>query len=555
MKQVILLILFLGAFQSILAQDWQPFELGNTYNYYNQSINSALPLIYATENCTGQYPSAPNYPTNLYLNSIVDLQIWIDSTASNNLDSVYYFNKKIIACDTCSEPAIIVNQPLDYGLFNDYYIKNNLGQYIFMYQGDSLIIDPSMSINDSIVSDYTSDLSVKVGQADWGLVLILTNAVVQDSLKLIQYYDVYNTLVYEVQISKNYGIQKFKDIAQNTSETNLLGIEKDEIGLLQLTWKRAFDFNPGDVLCYIDIYRHTMNYDDNTSKVKFLTRQDIGNDTIIYTAIINRKRNLYGFPSGTQTTIDTVNLVLTEDEIRTDTYYPEFYENGFGNISCLKLRDNELKSDYSQGLSLWGEGFASKDFLFDGSMGQYKCFSYSYGLENRFPMTWRINTPNFEIDTASNVYYYNYNYNYVNIQEFYRTGLGLVYRYQPLFEGFSCHSLIGSIKGTDTLGIILPDQFFLEVKDLFIENNKNLEIELYPNPVDKHFTITLNGLEATENVQFVLSDVYGKVIQIYSKEVQSSYDLEVGDLDTGIYLLQLKNDAGILLGFKKIIVN
>jgi hypothetical protein len=29
MKQIILLILFLGIFQSILAQDWQSFELGN----------------------------------------------------------------------------------------------------------------------------------------------------------------------------------------------------------------------------------------------------------------------------------------------------------------------------------------------------------------------------------------------------------------------------------------------------------------------------------------------------------------------------------------------
>jgi hypothetical protein len=550
MKQFIILILLLSVFQSISAQEWQPFEVENTYNYQNLSVIGTLPFVSVNENCTGQYPYAPNYSgINLSLYPVVDLQIWIDSITSNSLDSIYHFNKKIIACDTCSEPAIIVNQPLDYGLFNDYYTKNSQGQYIFIYQGDSLIIDPSMSLNDSILSDYTSNLTVKVGQADSSLVLTITNVVVQDSMKLIQYYDVNNILVYEVQISKNYGIQSFKDLASNTNEINLIGIEKNPIGILQLNWKRAFDFNPGDVLCYVDVKRFNVNYAANTSKVEFLNRQDVGNDTIIYTAIMNVQLEMYGFPSGMSTTIDTVTFIVTKDVV------PNLYNNGFSNISRLELRDNELDLDYYQGLTLLGKGLASKDFLLDADGRQYKYFSYGYGLENSFPGTWQINAPNFDVDTTSNVYYFDYTYNRESLKEVYGQGLGLVYRYEDQFEGFTCHSLIGYIKGTDTVGTILPNQFFLGEKQLLAKNNGNINIELYPNPVNKHFTVKVDGVEATENIQFVLSNIYGEIIQTSSKQVQESYEFELGDLNTGIYLLQLKNDAGILLGLKKIIVN
>lgn len=555
MKQLLTLILFLGVFQPILAQNWQPFHLESTYNYQNSSVINTLPFIFVNGNCTAQYPNAPNYPNlNHSLYPIIDLQIWIDSTTMNNSDSIYYFNKKIIACDTCSEPAIIINQSLDYGLFNDYYIKNNQGQYIFVYKGDSLIVDPSMSLGDSILSDYTSNLSAKI-QVDSSLGLVFTGGVVLDSIKKIEYYDINNTLTYEILISKNYGIQKFKDIAVNANETNLMGIEEREVGLLQLDWKHTFDFNVGDVLCYIDVYRHNLNYTYNTSKVEFLNRQDIGSDTIIYNVIINRKWEMHGFPSGMGTAIDTINLVLTKDLIVTETYYPELYNNGFRDISRLELRDNELNLDYYHGFNTFDKGFAPKNFLFDGTGRQYKYISYNYGLENNFPTTWGINAPNFDVDTMSNVYYFDHYSNIESLQEVYGRGLGLVYRYEHQFEGYNCHSLIGYVKGIDTVGTILSDQVFLSNQYLPSVNTPKFNIELYPNPIDKYFTVKLNGLQKTGTIKFVLSDLFGKIVLNFSKEAQESYDLEVGDLNAGVYLLQLKNDQGILLGFKKIVVN
>jgi hypothetical protein len=558
MKQLITLILFLSIFQSILAQEWQPFQVENTYNYQNLDVIGTLPFVFVNTICTVQYSYVPNYPNlNVGLYPIVDLQIWIDSTTMNNLDSIYYFNKRIIACDTCSEPAIVVNQSLEYGLFNDYYIKNNQGQYIFFYKGDSLIVDPFMSLNDSILSDYTSGLSAKV-EIDSSLGLAFTNGVIQDSVKLIYYYDINNVLVYEILISKNYGIQKFKDIAFNANETNLIGIEERAVGLLQLNWKRTFDFNVGDVLCYLDVNRHNLNYRHNTSKVEFLNRQDIGNDTVIYSVIINRRWEMGGFPFGMGTTIDTVNLILTKDRIITETYYPELYNNSFRDISRLELRDNELSLDYYQyyqGLFSSGKGLSSKNFLLDADGRQYKYFSYGYGLENSFSATWRINAPNFDIDTTSNIYYYDYYYDRENLKEIYGAGIGLVYRYEYQFEGFSCHSLIGYVKGIDTVGTILSDQLFLGEQRLSTVNTKSLNMEVYPNPVDKYLNIKLDGLTETRQVQFVLSDLYGKIIQTFSEQAQESYELEVGDLNVGIYLLQLKNDEGILLGFKKIVVN
>lgn len=551
MRHLLVFVVFLCTTPLILAQNWAPFQLENTYNY--QNLSNSSPLIFINENCTGAYSGAPVYPSVILgMYSLVDLQVWVDSVATNNTDTIYYFNKKIVACDTCSEPAIIINQSLDYGLVDSFYIKNNQGQYVFFYKGDSLIINHSMGLNDSMMSDYTNYLYSKVVQVDPNATISFLNTT--DSIKVLHYYNAANILLYKVGISKNHGIYSFEDVNSSINQITLLGIEARDEGVLQLNWKRAFDFQVGDVLCFIDLHRHNLNYRYNVSKVNFLNRQDVGNDTIIYSVIISRNWGGYSFPYSTGTNVDTVNLVLTKNFIRSTNFYTQLYYSYFQNISRVNQRDNELNLSYYQGLTLQGKGLLSKDFLINVDGRQYKYLSYALDLEGSFPGIWNIEAPNFNVDTTSDVYYFDYYYGPESLKEIYGEGLGLVYRYEYQFEGFNCHSLFGYIKGVDTVGLILSDQIFLN-NQLVSIGSKPISFNLYPNPTNDYVNIEINQLAKTERINFIIRDISGKVVRNFSEPVRMNYQLEIKNLSSGIYFLELKNDKRILLGFEKIVVN
>jgi len=223
------------------------------------------------------------------------------------------------------------------------------------------------------------------------------------------------------------------------------------------------------------------------------------------------------------------------------------------DISVTNVRDNEIvvASTYGGPVGDAHVMFA-KNFLREGDL-EYKFLSYNFGLDSIFPSQQipYLDRPLFIVDTISNVYYQN-DVMY-SLKSLYGEGLGSVSTHFAGFEGWSCSALLGYIKGGDTVGVILNDSLFVNIVEL--QKNEYTEMILSPNPTNKKLTVELSKIPITNSIQISIIDLHGRVIKTISKPSQSSYNLSVEELSSGIYLLQIKNDSGQILGIKKFVVN
>ena len=80
----------------------------------------------------------------------------------------------------------------------------------------------------------------------------------------------------------------------------------------------------------------------------------------------------------------------------------------------------------------------------------------------------------------------------------------------------------------------------------------NLSVNLYPNPVVSKLNVNLSGIENTDNLNVELYNVIGK--KIITKKVSSSNtEINVSDLNNGIYFLRIIDNKRGTLFSKKVI--
>jgi hypothetical protein len=548
MKTLVILLSLFSLQQTSFAQNWSPFVLGETYNYVDQNSSFSYPgTVVPPSGCNGPYAYAPIYSgIGATTFSSNELQVWIDSITIANGDSIFHFNKRIYRCDTCSSPAILVNQGLNFGIINETFIKNSSNQYVFNYKGDSLVINPYLSLNDSIISDSSRLIYSILVQEDYNILPNYTNYPAGlDSSKVFNFC-INGNVLYQLRLTKNLGIYSFTDFSTGASDIEQVGLESKEMGVLQLTVKRIFDYEVGDEFSYqfVDWYIGEIFHSLHT--IRILTAGIVSNDSTIYQAERTVWWTTNCCPASTGTYVDTFDLVITP----THNYgqYNVYYS--MTEFERLNLRDNEFSDYYlNAGSGLPDIILLPKNFLRDGS-NEYKLIAYSYGLEALFPWHSNITHPNFYVDSFSNIYDIQDSY---QVQELYAKGIGLVQRNETSFEGWTCLSLLGYRKGNTTVGTILSRGLLLEQQA--IEKEKNFSINVYPNPSSKILNINVDTKINNDLLQIDVLDLKGVVLM--SKEVfyQDNYQLSIGDLSQGVYLLQLKNNKGALLGIKKFVVN
>jgi hypothetical protein len=544
MKTLLIFIAFFFIKQNSFAQNWMPFVLGETYNYVDHELSFSYPGVIAPpDDCNGPYPSSPVYSgigANTWATN--ELQVWIDSTTIVSGDSVFHFNKRIYRCDTCSTPAILVNQALGFGIIDETFTKNSSHQYLFNYEGDSLIVDLSLSLNDSIISDSSAFIYVKLVQENYDTLPNYANhSDGLDSSKVFNFL-VNGNVLYQLTITKNLGIYSFIDSYTGSSYLEQVGLESKEMGVLQLTVKRIFDYDIGDEFSYQFVDWWVGQYYHSLYTLRILDTGIVSNDSTIYRA------ERVGWwvenccPGGFGSYVDTFNLIITSGQVHHQ--YSNYSETT--EYERLNLRDNEF-SDYYLNVGIPGLTLLAKNFLKDASQ-EYKQIGYSYGLESLFPVHSNITHPNFYIDSFSNVYDIQ---DFYQVHELYAKGIGLIQRGETSFEGWTCLSLLGYKKGNNTVGTILSKSLLLEEET--IEKENNFSIKVYPNPSSKTLNIDITAKSGL--LQLNVLDLKGAVLM--SKEIldQDNYQFPIEDLSQGVYLLQIKTSEGELLGVKKFVVN
>lgn len=539
-----------------LAQDWTPFTIGETYNYRDNNPSHIYPRIdVVSDGCNGPYPNAPFSFSGIDVSTTLnnELQIWIDTSVIQGGDSIYYFNGKVLPCTTCSSPAILVDEPLQCGLFNEFYRKDSLGVYQFIYEGDIFTLDMNLLVGDSVLCNSSVYLYSKLSSCTLDTLWYNNGtSYVIDSVKHFDFVVTGGALYCQLRLTKHHGIYSFIDHA-NSRAIIQVGIESLNLGLTQLSVEEIYgfaDYQVGDTY-----YRQYYNFWNQEvghvfRKDKVLNIQQPVVDSIIITF----DRSMWGIsantgfgPTNVTLIRDTFDLVIDSAWYSNQQNYTSLF---YGWTTQKVLRDNEMDLSYYSGRGLTNLGIYVKNFLIEGNR-QYVGFSYNFGLDSLWPWGNHIDDPAFEVVSGTSVYH-----QFDNMPDshyaLYGEGLGLVYEYSGFFEGWGCSSLIGYIKGQDTVGVIPPDTIFTAIAELY--DAPKLDVEVYPNPSSGRVEIKLSDILTMPDLEVSILNLQG--IEVYKNQfiTKKHFTLDLANLSNGVYFLCLYDGDGNIAALEKLVV-
>jgi hypothetical protein len=81
-----------------------------------------------------------------------------------------------------------------------------------------------------------------------------------------------------------------------------------------------------------------------------------------------------------------------------------------------------------------------------------------------------------------------------------------------------------------------------------IEEQKNEQLAIYPNPVKDEFQITLNSDLNSSVYNLFISDIIGKTV--FKQQVNANQRVNISHLPSGIYFVTVNNTQNVLLNFK-----
>ncbi len=120
-----------------------------------------------------------------------------------------------------------------------------------------------------------------------------------------------------------------------------------------------------------------------------------------------------------------------------------------------------------------------------------------------------------------------------------------------LENAFGAYTLTVSHKGTlfsgnQNFSLIVSGSNLLLSDDDFSSTNKTM---IFPNPTSKNISVVLNGLNIKH---YMIYDIQGRLV-INQDEINSNFDIDLSNINSGVYLLKLITDEGIIT--QKIIKN
>lgn len=106
-----------------------------------------------------------------------------------------------------------------------------------------------------------------------------------------------------------------------------------------------------------------------------------------------------------------------------------------------------------------------------------------------------------------------------------------------------CSNMFCDTLGMDSTGNLKANGFTLVVRDPIStnieENTLESSLSIYPNPANDQLTLSIGEIE--QNVEVRVLDISGKLVQQTSINANSIRNLDISNLEDGVYLLQLIN--------------
>jgi len=427
--------------------------------------------------------------------------IVIDSVKFIAGSKIYYTGSEVKPCLTCSGYNPIYKYApefLGFEIFQDTLSDE------FTINGNSL--KPKATLNEMWV--FNTGITATVSGVGDSLVFGTL-----DSIKTILLSSGETILV-----SKNNGVLQYPDFENSGTYFSQTGFHEGQNSqgeYLPNFWS-TYNYNVGDVFCYNvnSYYLYTnRNY---KIKLKILSRQNTDNMIKYGVKFLMINRNDYH--DGTDE-----HYFYTYHYNYTDTllfkYDKKLVENSFGlagfNIDSMEyLAFHKLPFDHYLTQSGWGGSppYFLKNTVHDAEFGPSKK-SVAYHHESDSLVT----------QSPENSYY--------NFTSIFANNFGLIKHSFQAFEGGYYLVLIGAIKNGDTIGTIYdyPDDLGVT------QYQQNNDLIITPNPAHELIYFPLNAVRVK---------IYNLSGQIVFEATLESQQLDISNLDNGMYLIQVMNEVG-----------
>ena len=468
MRNLLILALLFISFLSLQGQNWQPLKVADSYNY------------------------------KLGDTSLITHVIKTDSVEVVDGDSVFYLNRIMTNCDTCSD-----NQNNMYALRNQpqflmrsmikksdsIFVFEDTGKFLLKplaKPGHSWVFDTLNNIDASVVSSGTEEIFGEI-----------------DSIKQITLSNDRTIL-----LSKSYGILQFPSVSDEIYQ--LVGVEgSHQKGEKLPGYTEFYDFTVGDI--FQRKYRSVGGGDGDTYEYlsKYtITSKQINGDTLTYG--IHVYKCSWGFQNGHYVDTSGTEYNSTLNYVNSPGIFVNRYPNQIYDFShiigwtpvemynrTIYTERNGRTIKYAGDLELW-------DFY-----PHYRVCDTLPDLliRNNDDMTFQ--------------------FGYVKFKE----GFGKEYVFNG-FEYFHQFYFTGKVHAGDTIGGVKPDSFYkhyLGIDEHFIK-----EINVYPNPAADELKIDFGTIQPDRVAVF---DTRGR--KVLEKELSLSVSkkvLRVGTLPQGIYV-------------------
>ncbi len=470
MKQIYLFLLSLVAFAAS-SQNWAP-------------INATERFCYSNDNDL----------------EIINNVLWVDSIKQMDDHMIYYFNKIVAFCDTCSNPNyMMLNQPQ---FLLEYAKVFENGIWEFESSAEQFKILTNAQLNDEWVFDEVNGLSAQVSSLQQMEVLGE-----MDSIKII-------TLSSQESIimTKNHGILQWF----SPWNSQLIGIEGRDLGVIVPTFRNMYqNWSAGDVICYSytnSLYDEMVNTDSHMYKFTVIGVEKNADSIVISTSFLHRYTyNNYGpiFNQGEQDLVFYPDAA-TEAYPNEIFYDPKAFPNnlpGGEDTLIMQLTHHEWGGVKKQ------SRFVPAVYFFDSTSIFIKADNPALLApleeENYYSLNW-YNSPE-----------YSANFTF----------------YESLLFGFEWdyeYELVGLIDNGDTLGTIFPDEILMGTRELTAQT----DWFIYPNPANDF--IQIKGLLPNQEIQITIIDINGNVL--LSKITNAAEPIDLSLLSSGIYQLLIERE-------------
>jgi len=461
--------------------------------------------------------------------------IWIDSTGLSGSDSCYYLNTIASHCDTCTDTTY-------YLAYQPQFLQRQMIKYadssLSFTDTATFILKPFATLGQNWVFDNTNNINANI------------SAIYADSI--FGFADTVKTIMLSngdsILISKLFGIIHFPDFYGGGYYT-LSGIDNENIGERVPGFYEIFDFNIGDIFQY-EHYSYAggvkMSSTTNTEKHTILSKQ-IMNDTIRYE--IERlgyyvlSNNIGTYPTQYYSEItfkDYINIP--------SAYYPDF---GYSSPSAYYC------NFYNQKMIFWDSPHYTISRFNIDTMGIFtkECgIFYDYWYLGGSGAYYNLNG-NILIPNGPEVFHLSY-----------KESLGMTDYRLYWFEGATHVTMLGYVKGTDTVGTVYSDAIMTG-----INLNKSIaNINIYPNPTTGKITIQAEGIIGIEVMDITGKTIFNTVIASKAKpacpvgrqsdnnnEIATGYrprndEIDLSNQSKGIYIIKVQTNKGVAV--KKVVL-